>query len=59
MNGSLYHGFTATSNYSLTFDGADQTTLANSPYLTVMEAARIIFHPQNTIEKALINAGSV
>jgi len=42
---------------SLSFEGAADTTLANSPHISVREALLMLYRPKNYQEKARINAG--
>ncbi|KAK2190857.1 hypothetical protein NP493_66g04013 [Ridgeia piscesae] len=53
QNGTLSPG----SMQSLSFEGAADTTLANSPHISVREALLMLYRPKNYQEKARINAG--
>ena len=52
-NGTLSPG----SMHSLSFEGALESTLANSPILPSKEALLMLYKPRSFSEKARINAG--
>lgn len=51
MNGTMSPG----SMYSLSFEGAMESSLANSPPIPMKEALQYLHKPKNLVEKARIN----
>ncbi len=53
FNGTMSPG----SMHSLSFEGAMESTLANSPQVPAKEGLTMLYKPKNFAEKARINAG--